>query len=342
VVAAWSGGAQAQPVAGVEVRWAAPPPCPDGDDVLARVRRLLGADTVEAPQKDRLIAEGTVVAIKGHYRLRLIVRPEKQPVGVPRVFDSESCESLAGAAAVTLALLARGETRTDEANPSSPPDALRPSRLAPGATSAPASASAQRAPSPPAVTPPPTLPAPESTPPSEPAWVRRGWAPTLQFPLLAMNEGNLPSLGYGLGVAAGIRVSHWQVTLAGVLWETQSSTYTSLYEASYTRRSGEVAGCYAFRKGPFEAGPCITIGLEDVSAAGSGPEIVGGPGHATWLTLGLAARAEWSPFGWAALFLQPSVTLTTSRPVFAIDSVGTLYQVPLAAVGVQIGCEWIL
>jgi hypothetical protein len=157
-----------------------------------------------------------------------------------------------------------------------------------------------------------------------------------------MDEGILPSSAYGLGVAAGIRVGHVQVMLAGVLWQTQSSTYASVYGANYTRRSGEVAGCYAFRKGPFEAGPCLTMGLENVTAAGSGPEIMGGPGQATWLTVGLAARAEWSPFDWGALFLRPSLTLTTSRPTFAIDSVGALYQVPLAAVGVQIGCEWIL
>jgi hypothetical protein len=68
---------------------------------------------------------------------------------------------------------------------------------------------------------------------------------------------------------------------------------------------------------------------------------VGGPGHTTWLALGVAARAEWSLRGWAALFLRPSLTLATSRPNFAIDGVGPVYQVPLAAVGVQIGCEWI-
>ena len=35
------------------------------------------------------------------------------------------------------------------------------------------------------------------------------------------------------------------------------------------------------------------------------------------------------------------VSFTTSRPTFAIDGVGPLYKVPLAAVGVQVGSEWI-
>jgi hypothetical protein len=109
--------AEAQPVAGVEVRWVAPAACPGADDVRARVRRLLGTDTVEASPDDRLIAEGTVVAIGRRYRLSLTVRPENGPASAARVFDSESCENLAGAAAVTLALLARAGTRTEGAYP---------------------------------------------------------------------------------------------------------------------------------------------------------------------------------------------------------------------------------
>jgi len=336
-VVTWVGRGEAHPVAGVEVRWEAPAACPNADDVRARVRRLLGADTLEASPGDRLIAEGTVVAANGHYRLSLTVRPEKEPAGMTRVFDSDSCESLAGAAAVTLALLARGETRTDGASP--PPSAGSPPPSPPKADVTPplASASPQPVSSALAASPPPTPPASDPSQPST-----RRWAPTLQVPLLAADEGNLPSWAYGLGIAAGIRVSRVLVTLGGVLWLPQSSIDASSYGASYARRSGELAGCYAWQKGPFEAGPCLTVTLENVTASGTGPDVVGGTGHTTWLTVGVAARAQWSLGGWAALFVRPSLTLTTSRPTFAIDGVGPLYQVPLAAVGVQIGCEWIL
>jgi hypothetical protein len=79
-----------------------------------------------------------------------------------------------------------------------------------------------------------------------------------------------------------------------------------------------------------------------VSARGAGPDVVGDSGHATWLTVGLGARAGWSLARWAAIFLRPSLTLNTSRPTFAIDGVGPLYQVPVASVAVDLGCEWIL
>jgi len=180
VVAAWTGTGEAQPLAGVEVRWTAPARCPGPDDVQARVRRLLGAHAPTASPKERLVADGTVVAADGRYRLTLTVRQGNEPSGVTRVFDSASCESLAGAAAVTLALLARGEARTDGAAsrpspgppaPAQPPSEALPAASAPGTTSAgspPATAPPATAPpatAPPAMAPPATAP-PATAPPA--------------------------------------------------------------------------------------------------------------------------------------------------------------------------------
>ena len=81
--------------------------------------------------------------------------------------------------------------------------------------------------------------------------------------------------------------------------------------------------------------------LEDVTADGSGADVVDRRGHVSWLTLGLGGRAGWSLTRWAALFLRVTASFTTSRPTFAIDGFGPLYKVPLAAIGVEIGPEWI-
>jgi hypothetical protein len=160
-------------------------------------------------------------------------------------------------------------------------------------------------------------------------------------PLLAVDEGILPSWAYGVGIGAGVRVGRVRLILAGLLQLPQSDTSSSPYAARYQRRTGEVSGCYAWPYGQFEVGPCLTATLENVTADGSGPEVTGGSGHVSWLTLGLAARVAWALGGWAALVLRPSLTFNTSRPTFAIDGVGALYQVPVAALGVQIGWEWI-
>jgi hypothetical protein len=156
-----------------------------------------------------------------------------------------------------------------------------------------------------------------------------------------VDEGTLPSWAYGAGLAVGVRLSHVRLMVAGRLWLTQTAT-AGAFEASFQRWSGELSGCYDFLQGRFDLGPCALMTLEDVTAHGRGPQVTDGPGHHDWLTLGLAVRGGWSPASWASVFLRPSLTFTTSRPTFAIEGVGPLYRVPVATVGVDLGCEWIL
>jgi len=171
----------------------------------------------------------------------------------------------------------------------------------------------------------------------------------LQAPVLAFDAGVLPSPAYGVGVGAEVRVEWLLVMLGGALWLPQSDSGESAggggYSAKYERRSGELSGCYAWSLGQFEFGPCLTMALEDVTAAGSGSDVAGKQGHVSWLTLGLGAQAGWTLSRWAELFLRPGLRLTTSRPTFAIDGagplyVGPLYRVPAASGGVEMGCGW--
>jgi hypothetical protein len=83
------------------------------------------------------------------------------------------------------------------------------------------------------------------------------------------------------------------------------------------------------------------MALEDVTADSSGSGVMDRPGHVSWLTLGLGVRAGLSLTRLLVLFLRPTLGLTTSRPTLAIDGFGSLYEVPLAAVGVEMGSEWI-
>jgi hypothetical protein len=167
------------------------------------------------------------------------------------------------------------------------------------------------------------------------------WSPAVRVPVLVSDEGVLPSAGYGLGLGAGVRVSQLLIMLSGIVWLSQSETGTSPYAATYRRRTGELSGCYSWQYGQFEGGPCLMTTFEDVTADGSGGGVVDRQGHVSWLTLGFGARAGLLLTRWATLFFRPIVSFTTSRPTFAIDGVGPLYKVPLAAVGVQVGSEWI-
>jgi hypothetical protein len=366
---AWAGGATAQPEANIELRWVAPPTCPDEKAVENRIRRLLGGDGAVHRPEDRISAEGNVV-FDGRYRLRLSVRRAREASATTRFFDSDSCDSLAGAAAVTLSLLARGDRAAEEPRAATEPTPLPTARSAP-TTSTPAPGAPASTPAPPTTAPPTAASTPTavaSAPSSPPArdspapnagragasvaspaehgqpLVVEKIAVAIDAPLLTLDEGVLPSTAYGIGAAAGIRLYRLQLMVSGVLWLTQSgnASVASQYEGSYERRSGELSSCYSLRFGRLEVGPCVTTTLEDMTARGSGPDVVGQTGHTSWLTVGLAARAQWVALGWAALFLRPRLAFATSRPTFAIDGVGSLYRIPLAAVGIDLGCEWIL
>ena len=366
MILVWTGRGEANPVAGIELHWVAPARCPGPDEVRARVRRLLGGDAAGASSRERLVAEGTVVEVDGHYRLSLTVKQaESERAGVPRVFESTSCDSLAGAAAVTLALLARGEARPDGGVSPPPSDVSREPSSIPESGAPPASSAASPAASsvPPASSQPPS----EATPPASrppgthtetetasgpvdavrdqgPTAMAR-WSPAVRLPVLVSDEGVLPSAGYGLGLGAGVRVSHLLIMLSGIVWLSQSQTGTSPYAATYQRRTGELSGCYSWQYGQFEGGPCLMTTFEEVTADGSGGGVVDRQGHVSWLTLGLGAQAGWTLSRWAELFLRPGLRLTTSRPTFAIDGagplyVGPLYRVPAASGGVEMGCGW--
>jgi hypothetical protein len=352
---AWTGNGGAEPVPGVEVHWVAPATCPGAEDLQARVHRLLGAEPPARPRRERLVVDGTVVRLNGRYRLSLNVRKGGELAGVTRVFDSESCESLAGAAAVTLALLARGNSRWDEAaplpssgsssssaSPATPAPTAVPPTSGPSAVPAPPAAGAPAIEHPPAATTPP--PAKGAHPVGENGPAEARGSVILEGPLLAVDEGVLPSWAFGLGVGAGVRLNRFEALLAAVLWLPQSdrASDASPYAGRYARLTGELSSCYDWPGGPFALGPCMLLTLEDVTANGTGPGVVGRAGHIAWMRVGIAARAEWSPSPWTALFIRPSLAINTSRPTFAIDAVGPLYQTPLAAVGIDLGCEWIL
>jgi hypothetical protein len=125
------------------------------------------------------------------------------------------------------------------------------------------------------------------------------------------------------------------------MWLSQNEGGASPYGATYQRRTGELSGCYSWEYGQFEGGPCLMMALEDVTADGSGAGVTDTRGHVDWVTVGLGVRAGLSLSRSVALFVRPALSVTTSRPTFAIDGFGPLYQVPPAAVGVGIGSEWI-
>src|ERR1017187_745103 len=91
--------AMAEPPPSIDIRWEAPPDCPQENDVRERIQNLLGSGRHD----NHLRAEGTITRMDRRFRLDLVVRV-RDLVGT-RSIEANSCEDFAGAAAVELGLL---------------------------------------------------------------------------------------------------------------------------------------------------------------------------------------------------------------------------------------------
>jgi hypothetical protein len=93
----------AQVAAPVGMHWEAPSGCPQQRDVQERIRKLTGA---AGSTPGALQADGTITqSDDGRFHLKLVMRSGSL-LG-ERNIDSKACADLAGAAAVTIALLMR-------------------------------------------------------------------------------------------------------------------------------------------------------------------------------------------------------------------------------------------
>jgi hypothetical protein len=84
----------------LELSWEAPPDCPQREEVFQRIGKVAGA-ALEATAG--LSVDGRIAPLNGRYRLTLLVRSGEDVR--QRLIASDSCADLAGAAAVTVALM---------------------------------------------------------------------------------------------------------------------------------------------------------------------------------------------------------------------------------------------
>ena len=110
VVATWSCPGDAKPPSEIDLHWVAPARCPGPDAVRARVRSLLGKDAAAASSGDRLFAEGDRDGGCRAIPLELADQAGERRLSRTRIFpDRRPATASQEAAAITLALLARGE-----------------------------------------------------------------------------------------------------------------------------------------------------------------------------------------------------------------------------------------
>ncbi len=318
-----------------------------------KLRDLLGASAGDAAPS-RLRAEGQIEAAGERFRLTLNIHYDL--VNGTRVVHANSCEDLGGVAAVTLALLFRAEhsssaplTARDLGGASSAASAEN--HAATGAEDRADSAENRAAGAEKRSSPTPT--ATEKQSPNEneqprasesSASTASSWRFAFRVPELRADVGVLPVPSYGIGLAAGLRHEAWRLLASGTLWLAQDYEPGPFvgYGAHFGRASGELSVCRGWQFGDFELGPCLLLSLDDVAARGTGVGISSTNPRTAWLSVGAGFQALWSLNHNLALVLGVNGRVATSRPSFVSESVGPIAQVGPAALGVVLGCEWIL
>jgi hypothetical protein len=296
----------------VELIWNAPEGCSDAADVQARIRKLAAA---ARPARAPLRAEATIARkASGDLQLKLVIRAGDL-VG-ERVIEGRSCEALAGAAAVNLALL------LGSAEPLGAADV--------GAQPAPVQQKQQAA-------------AP-AKPTEKDEVSTRTWRGLLDLPLGALELGPTVQPSVGGAIGAGVSIDHWRIVAEGTLWLRQKLTVTTPLAAgaNVDRSAAALRACLGFPFGRFELAPCVHVSLQHVSARGTGAHIAARTNDATWVAPGVGVQSRYRLTSWLALLAGVDAAIEGARPRIEIDGVGRVGQLGPAALKIVLGTEWIL
>lgn len=322
--------AAAAGVDGLSLEWSAPSVCPNRDQLIEQVQRLLAHSTAA---KAPVNAAGIIHArAPGSFTLELRTQ-QGERVG-ERTIEGANCGELSAAAALIVALAIDPDlvVPAETSSPAQSPAAdERPAAAPPSTTAAgpPRPAPAQNP-----LPPPPVNAAPRSD-------RNTGWPIAVRFgPMIGVDVGSLPGgTGY-LGGYAGVTLTKWQIELFGSrLFEQREQI------ADAPARGADlnlwVAGarsCYTVQPEWLELGPCLGFEGGQLRAAAFGTDRTGS-GDAAWLALRAEAFARRQLIGPLAARLQLVLAAPLRRPEFVLENVGSVFRPPAVIGRAEIGLE---
>ena len=324
LVLGWTSALAAQPAARFALSWEGPPGCPTAENVQARVDALLDGGASSGSVAD-VRASGQVERVDNGFRLLLTMGVGNTPSS--RVIEARSCDELAGAAAIAIALLARSSSESASA-PSTADGAS--ASAASHAPEGPPPASANREPA-----------SRQKEPPA--AASPAGWRFVIDAPIGVAGWGSLPSAGVGLGAALGVRWKALRFIARGELWHPQTHQVSG-FVSRFTLQSGRAEGCFLQTVHGLELGPCLGAAVQRLTGEGAASEVFSARSRTTlWFSGagGLFMSVPTPGFAHLRFFGEASVLVSPSRPRFVIDQLGPVHEPGLAAPRLDLGCEWI-
>lgn len=326
----------------LDLRWSAPAECPQAAAAEARVRRLVGTDRAGS------VTASVRLRQLGHNRWSATL----ELGGATRALEGESCDSVADAAVVILAMAI-----DPEAVPASPPvpavaePAAEPPPAAAPAAEAPAAAAAAVPAAPVAAAPGPPPPPPAPAPASEDervaaptADIASPPAPTAELApwgasLRGLGEWGMlpaPSVGGAVAVHAAWSGRNLAELSALALLPRDAVVEGSTSGGEFSWFGFQLTACRmlarpAFVCGGFEGGR--------LSGTGFGSREVR-TRHTFWAAPGLELRFAPALGGSLAFEASAGLFIALRKPEFALDGVGVVHQPGPVSGRVELGIGW--
>jgi hypothetical protein len=307
----------------VTLEWQAPASCPDGNAVLAKVRALVSAASAE-----RVTARGVVTEPLAGGQWQLTLETVQGARTWQRSLHAASCDELADAGALIIALVLdpnlEVQAGADSAAPAGTTPGPAPPDAQPAARPVPPARSATQRPAPPL----PPLAAIRKQPLPEPADTSATLGGHAALSAIA-DGGSLPGVTLGGELAGGVGIDPVELELSAMILPPVREVVAEDPERGgrFTLVSGGLRGCYvvAWSKlsgrvcGGFEAGRIHGIGFGSLSFTReqSSPWIAG--------RLGVFARYPLVPP--LALRLGLEGVVPARRPEFVLNDNVALVQV---------------
>ncbi|MCY0992098.1 hypothetical protein OV203_33475 [Nannocystis sp. ILAH1] len=315
----------------IDVRWHAPPTCPDEASVRAAIERYVRRPLSEIRDR-RLSIIATAHPAESHWSLT-IYTVTAEGTQERSIRYAHGCSPLADAAAVLIAMTIDPQVlgRLDAAAlelVTSGPDAAPPAEQpisAPKPPPAPPEPPAERPPDPPVAA--PVAPAQPSAPSAPPP--RRRLTPRAAVRLAgSLGWGDLPSVGGGLGLALALRLGRFQTELAAGGWFLRSVKLAlpGASGAVFDLWNLSVRAGYVVPAGRRLEVPLL-LGLEAGQLHVRGVRLVGPDEARTpWFAVVLSPGLAIIPREFIAIVLGLDVLVPVTRPRFVVEDASEIFR----------------
>jgi hypothetical protein len=317
--------------ADLDLAWSAPKECPSADSVRAATTRMTSKARGADPKATPLEAEARVEHAD---RWRVTLRTKRGSVTGERRIEASTCEALADATAVVLALALVAPGDAPEAVPAVPAAAAAPAEAPPASAprAEPTTDERPRASEPSAAPPAREAPSPGSDRLMAEHDLAVGAA-------LAGDAATLPAPTMGGAAAIAWTPGRLRLEAGGAFYAGQSrTTDQSPAGADLRLLVAGARGCWAVVRSVVEIAPCAGSDLNVLTAKGFGaPENY--DTSAAWASGSAGALLRVPVASWLALRGQADFVVPFARPRFVVEGEGAIHRPAPSGLRGALGAE---